>query len=96
MYRTRRAGDGHFPQLPQPTGCAHGSVGSPARARAAEGPRLAFPLVVRPVDLAQLGGRDLALQLGEHAARADRRELRLVADEDQLAFLLGGHLDQRR
>jgi hypothetical protein len=58
-------------------------------------PCLALPLVVCAVNLGQLRGGDLPLQLFEEAARADRGELRRVARQQQLAFALGSELDEQ-
>src|ERR1700722_18119251 len=59
-------------------------------------PGLALPLVPGAVDLGELGGWNRPLQLLEHAAGADCRQLRVVANEDELCCRSLPQLDQRR
>ena len=58
-------------------------------------PGVALPLVVCAVDLGQLGGRGLALDLFEEAARADRGELCGVATRYRPGLMFGGVVRSR-
>ena len=59
-------------------------------------PRLALPRLTRPMDRRQLRGRRALRDLGEQAAGADRRELRVITDQQQLRPRLARHVDQLR
>ena len=62
-------------------------VGRERLVRAADAhvlPRLSLPLVASAVELRDLSRRHSPLQRREHPSRADRRQLRLVADEHEL------------